>query len=104
MFVPAREDHVGRIAGILLIDLVEILVIGKTHQLRDLVELALAALLQLHGAPNAVVIEKIVERVARFRLELGVQVRAGNVELLAEIGEVAMGNQQKGRQRRPFQP
>ena len=70
MFVPAREDHVGRIAGILLIDLVEILVIGKTHQLRDLVELALAALLELHGAPDAVVIQKIVERVAVSALNL----------------------------------
>ena len=68
MFVPAREDHVGRIAGILLIDLVEILVIGKTHQLRDLVELVLAALLQLHGAPNAAVIEKIVEKVQKSDL------------------------------------
>ena len=64
---------------------VKILIVGKSHHFRNFQQLVLPLILQLHCPTDAVAVQKAMEGVPRFLFELGIQVGAGDIQLLAQV-------------------
>ena len=85
-YLSAGENLVGCITHVPLINFIEILIVGKTNQLGDLIHLIGPPLLKFHRLTDPIVVQKVMEGIAGLCLEFGVQVGAADVQFLAQIG------------------